>query len=156
MEQNSFRDYYRDLGLEFGATSEAVKAAFRTLAKQHHPDKSGINDTTLFRVIREAYEKLSDTSYKERYDQSYWDSGLQDTPNNGNDVPYSRTAQYEAEERARAASPPPKKPNRKMNEASWSYFNGKAYRAWQKRDEAYRARHPELYPELASHSTNRR
>jgi len=52
---NGFRDYYADLGLQPGASTTSVKAAFRALAIQHHPDKSGTADTTTFRQAREAF-----------------------------------------------------------------------------------------------------
>ncbi|KAF1946433.1 DnaJ-domain-containing protein [Clathrospora elynae] len=150
-----FRDYYSDLGLKLGASAPAIKSAFHTLARQHHPDKSGSSDTTVFRRAREAFEKLSDIDYRACYDRSYWYSKLQTDPVPGEQGPAgdggshegygnSRTAQYEAQEKMRRrASPPPVKPYRKMGEPSWKYFMGRAYTDWQKRDAAHRMRHPE-------------
>lgn len=42
------------LGLEGGASSETIKAAYRRLAKEHHPDHGG-NDED-FKRLQEAYE----------------------------------------------------------------------------------------------------
>jgi hypothetical protein len=65
----------------------------------------------------------------------------------------TRTAAYEAEEAERITheepvqpkrySPPPDKPVKKPNEPSWAFYMGKAYTEWEKRDAAYRSRHPE-------------
>ncbi|KAJ4290834.1 hypothetical protein N0V90_010029 [Kalmusia sp. IMI 367209] len=66
------RDLYADLGLSPAATSAQVKAAFYRLAKEHHPDKKGPEfngDASEFRKAREAYEKLSDATFKEQYDE---------------------------------------------------------------------------------------
>ena len=44
------------LGLEPGASLEAIKQAFRQLVKQHHPDMGGSADE--FRRVSEAYQQL--------------------------------------------------------------------------------------------------
>jgi len=145
------RDYYADLKLTQYATTAQIKSAFHTLAKQHHPDKSGSNDASAFRRAREAYEVLSDATTKAAYDRNYQHAQVQYQPE---DEQFStRTAAFEAEEAERQArgepvqpkrySPPPYKPVRKPNEPGWAYYMGKAYQAWEKRDAAYRARHPE-------------
>lgn len=50
-------DPYKILGVERGATPEQVKAAYRKLASQHHPDKGG--DTARFQEIQAAYEQIN-------------------------------------------------------------------------------------------------
>jgi DnaJ-class molecular chaperone len=45
------------LGLHWGATSDAVKAAHRRLVKRHHPDMGG--DAEAFRRINAAYQWLT-------------------------------------------------------------------------------------------------
>jgi len=161
-------DYYAALNLTQQATKAQIKAAFRALAKQHHPDKTGSNDTSAFRRIRKAYEALSDPIAKAEYDRNYPGAQVHaanyDYNTDYNDERrFSRTDAYEAMEAeearrtryrdreareappvpSRPPSPPPKKPVRKYNEPSWAYYMGKAYQAWEKRDAAYRARHPE-------------
>ncbi|KAF1844013.1 DnaJ-domain-containing protein [Cucurbitaria berberidis CBS 394.84] len=150
MDPNDPRDYYADLGLQLGASHTSIKAAFHTLAKQHHPDKSGINDTSEFRRAREAYEKLTDASYRAKYDKSYWNTKLHtdghtDVDGDGDEgLGYTRTAQYEQEqESSRPPSPPPMKPFRKPGEPGWLYFTSKTYQEWQKKDAEHHARHPE-------------
>ena len=65
------RDYYEVLGLSKGATEEALKKAYRKLAKQYHPDVNpGDKDAEAkFKEINEAYGILSDPEKKARYDQ---------------------------------------------------------------------------------------
>jgi curved DNA-binding protein CbpA len=44
------------LGLEPGATAEAIKRAHRRLVKLHHPDMGGSAEA--FRRVNEAYQQL--------------------------------------------------------------------------------------------------
>jgi curved DNA-binding protein CbpA len=63
------RDHYAALGLEPGAGAEEVRAAYRRLAKTHHPDVSAEPDAReRFDAVREAYEALSDPGRKAAYD----------------------------------------------------------------------------------------
>ncbi|GAA5863434.1 hypothetical protein JCM3774_005289 [Rhodotorula dairenensis] len=51
--------HLRTLGLEVGASEIQIKAAFKLLARQHHPDKGG--DPEKFKEVRSAYEALLGT-----------------------------------------------------------------------------------------------
>ena len=62
------KDYYKVLGVAQGATEEEIKKAYRRLAHQHHPDKSGGNEQK-FKEINEAYQVLSDRKKRETYDR---------------------------------------------------------------------------------------
>lgn len=65
------RDYYEVLGLSKGASEDEIKKAFRKLAKENHPDLNP-GDTAAearFKEINEAYEVLSDSDKRARYDQ---------------------------------------------------------------------------------------
>jgi molecular chaperone DnaJ len=65
------KDYYEILGLKKDATGDEIKKAYRKLAKTYHPDKNP-NDSTAeekFKEISEAYEHLSDSNKKAKYDQ---------------------------------------------------------------------------------------
>lgn len=61
------RDYYEILGLNKSASADEIKKAFRKAAVQHHPDKGG--DEAKFKEINEAYEVLSNSEKRQRYDQ---------------------------------------------------------------------------------------
>lgn len=62
------KDYYKILGVERGASEEEIKKAYRKLAHQYHPDKSG-GDEKRFKEINEAYQVLSDKKKRSFYDQ---------------------------------------------------------------------------------------
>jgi hypothetical protein len=59
-------DYYEVLGVHRDATTSDVKTAYRRLAKTMHPDAGGTVGT--FRLLREAYDVLSDPVSRDRYD----------------------------------------------------------------------------------------
>ncbi len=60
---DSMSDYYAVLGLPKGASTEDVRAAYRRLAKQFHPDAKG-GDANRFHTITHAYEGLRETISK--------------------------------------------------------------------------------------------
>lgn len=67
-----FKDYYRVLGVDRTADQKTISAAFRKLARAHHPDvnkSAGAEDT--FKQINEAYQVLGDPERRARYDQMY-------------------------------------------------------------------------------------
>lgn len=65
------RDYYEILGVEKGAGKDTVKAAYRKLALQYHPDRNPGNAEAedKFKEATEAYEVLSDEQKRARYDR---------------------------------------------------------------------------------------
>jgi molecular chaperone DnaJ len=65
------RDYYESLGLQRNATEQDLKAAFRRLAKEHHPDKNPGDKASeqKFKEMAEAYEVLKDPQKRAAYDQ---------------------------------------------------------------------------------------
>src|SRR5579859_7191141 len=66
-----YRDYYKVLGVERGATEKEIKSAFRRLAQLYHPDKNpGDNRAEeKFKEINEAYEVLGDPQKRAKYDR---------------------------------------------------------------------------------------
>lgn len=71
-----FKDYYSILGVGKTASAEDIKKKFRKLALKYHPDRNP-GDTVAeekFKEVSEAYEVLSDTEKRQKYDQfgQYW------------------------------------------------------------------------------------
>ncbi|KAL8170719.1 hypothetical protein V2J09_022523 [Rumex salicifolius] len=72
-------DYYATLGVSRSASSKDIKAAYRKLARQYHPDvnkEPGATDK--FKEISAAYEVLSDEKKRALYDQ-YGEAGVKST-----------------------------------------------------------------------------
>lgn len=65
------RDYYEVLGIQRGASEGEIKRAYRKVAKQYHPDTNPDNPEAerKFKEATEAYEVLSDSEKRARYDQ---------------------------------------------------------------------------------------
>ena len=65
------RDYYEVLGVDKNADDATIKKAYRQQAKKYHPDLNpGDKEAeTKFKEVNEAYEVLSDSDKKSRYDQ---------------------------------------------------------------------------------------
>jgi len=65
------RDFYEVLGVDKNASTEEIKKAYRQKALQHHPDRNPGNKESeeKFKEAAEAYEVLSDSDKKARYDR---------------------------------------------------------------------------------------
>ena len=65
-----FKDYYKALGVDAGASEAEIKTAYRRLARKYHPDVSkeaGAEER--FKAVNEAYEVLKDKDKRAQYDQ---------------------------------------------------------------------------------------
>ena len=65
------RDYYEVLGVPRTASQKEIKAAFRKLARKHHPDVNPGDPGAAeqFKEINEAHEVLGDPEKRKKYDQ---------------------------------------------------------------------------------------
>jgi molecular chaperone DnaJ len=73
------RDYYEVLGVPRNAPPDDIKAAFRKLARQYHPDVSQEpNAEERFKEVNEAYAVLSEPDKRAAYDR-FGHAGVQNT-----------------------------------------------------------------------------
>lgn len=72
----NFRNYYEILGVPREATNDAIKQAYRKLARQYHPDLNPGDKSAeeRFKLLGEAYEVLSDQEKRSQYEQfsQFW------------------------------------------------------------------------------------
>lgn len=102
-------DFYAILGVPPTASRDEIRAAYRRLARQHHPDvnppsEDGIAANEFMRQLNEAYEVLNDPQQRAAYDRQRWAQASPPRP----ETPIRPEA---------AASPPP-------DEAGWGPQTG--------------------------------
>ncbi|MGB7445123.1 MAG: DnaJ C-terminal domain-containing protein [Coleofasciculaceae cyanobacterium] len=87
MAATDFKDYYSILGVSKTASADEIKKSFRRLARKYHPDMNPGNKQAeaSFKEVSEAYEVLSDTEKRKKYDQfgKYWKQAGQTSPYSG-------------------------------------------------------------------------
>ena len=87
----SDRDYYQVLGVSKSASADEIKKSYRKLAKQYHPDANQDDKSAQakFSEITEAYEVLSDSDKRAKYDQygQHWNK-VQGGPGGGGFNPF--------------------------------------------------------------------
>jgi len=78
-----YKDYYETLGVGRDADSDAIKKAYRQLARENHPDVNKAPDAEeRFKEIAEAYEVLGDDEKRRQYDGlgERWSQGQDFSP----------------------------------------------------------------------------
>ena len=74
------KDYYRTLGVLDDAEDIIIRAAYKALAQRYHPDKwKGDPQKANKRMsdINEAYDVLSDSAKRKKYDEEFFKNHLQ-------------------------------------------------------------------------------
>jgi DnaJ-class molecular chaperone len=74
------RDYYRLLGVDRNASADAIKRAYRRLARTCHPDKAPGSSGEAFQELQAAYETLTDSERRHRYDETLRERERHDAP----------------------------------------------------------------------------
>jgi curved DNA-binding protein len=87
MAATDFKDYYAILGVNKTASADEIKKSFRRLARKYHPDMNPGDKQAeaRFKEVSEAYEVLSDSEKRQKYDQfgQYWKQAGQGWPGGG-------------------------------------------------------------------------
>ncbi len=87
MAATDFKDYYSILGVSKTASADDIKKSFRRLARKYHPDMNPGDKQAeaRFKEVSEAYEVLSDSEKRQKYDQfgQYWKQAGQGWPSGG-------------------------------------------------------------------------
>jgi molecular chaperone DnaJ len=78
----NINDYYAVLGVQEDASPDDIKRAFRTLAREHHPDATGGDPESeqRYKEISEAYAVLSDPRKRQEYDAARMGVGNWSSP----------------------------------------------------------------------------
>ncbi len=90
-----YKDYYKILGVDRNATQDAIKKAYRRLARKYHPDVSQEeNAEKQFKEVSEAYEVLGDPEKRSAYNRfgSQWKEGQDFHPPPGWEGGFGRSA----------------------------------------------------------------
>ena len=70
MSTRALKNYYVVLGVHRGENAKGIRAAYKDLAKQFHPDRIGEQGNQTFQEISEAYQTLSDPEKRRLYNHS--------------------------------------------------------------------------------------
>lgn len=72
LQESRLPNYYATLGVKNDATQEEIKAKYRQLVKEYHPDKTKDERTAaMFNEVTKAYEVLSDEEKRKSYDKYF-------------------------------------------------------------------------------------
>ncbi|MBS4194666.1 J domain-containing protein [Bacillus sp. FJAT-49870] len=78
---DNFIDYYKVLNVSYFATKDEIKDAYRIRVKETHPDNKN-GDSKTFKIVKEAYDLLSNDEKRNRYNDFLFKYTKVNTPVN--------------------------------------------------------------------------
>jgi curved DNA-binding protein len=70
-DEEAFSDFYNILQVKPSCDARKLESAYHHLAKAHHPDHTGVEDSTDFHCVTRAYKVLRDPRTRAEYDKRY-------------------------------------------------------------------------------------
>jgi curved DNA-binding protein len=70
-DKDAFSDFYSILHVHPSCDAKILESAYHHLAKAYHPDHTGIEDSTDFHAVTQAYKVLRDPGQRTEYDALY-------------------------------------------------------------------------------------
>jgi hypothetical protein len=86
--ENEIKDYYEFLQISPKAEPITITRVYRFLASRLHPDNPDTGDAEQFRLLKEAYDVLSDPELRAKYDASYNDKDGPTAPPLSNSIDF--------------------------------------------------------------------
>jgi hypothetical protein len=107
MKMGDSKGYYQILGVATSATAAEIKKAYRKKAKELHPDKNPLQDTTRsFQLVQEAFNVLKDPKLRRQYDSLDPTGPFNETRHKSNHSPFSDTQSKQQDYTYQSHSPP--------------------------------------------------
>ena len=75
LADSALGDAYAILGVEPGSDDETIAAAYRALARRHHPDLAGESGTSRMMRVNAAFERIRTAGLRAEYDREQASSG---------------------------------------------------------------------------------
>jgi len=72
-DDDLFSDFYTILQVKPDCDARQLETAYHHLAKSHHPDHTGVEDSTNFHSVTQAYKVLRDPRTRAEYDIRYFE-----------------------------------------------------------------------------------
>lgn len=122
--------HYETLGIPRDATPDAIRAAFRRLAMEHHPDRNPqdpVGAGERFKALNTAYQVLSDPVKRQEYDAELGDEDAQEARRHAEEQ-QRRERERRRAERRRHEQDQQRVETLRHAQEQWEYWDAEALR----------------------------